>query len=230
MQQSALLNGTSRIVVCWIVILLIHCGRRGDLRRSPLKQIGHHLHDEPLAPAAVTPGDSVYQLAISMRDQADRSMAWLEFRGQLVLIAMFYSHCTYTCPVIVHKLKEIERAVSDLAKGRLRILLVSLDPERDTPTVLKELANAQGLSANWSLLQVSPSAVQELAAVLGVRYRQLADGNFNHSAVITLLDAEGRMVLRLPTLQEPIDAMRKQIDELAKRLVASAEMSDEKRH
>jgi protein SCO1/2 len=51
-------------------------------------------------------------------------------------------------------------------------------------------------SPSWTLLQPAAGDVRSLAAILGVRYRALADGEFNHTTTLVLLDAEGRVLAR----------------------------------
>jgi protein SCO1/2 len=48
----------------------------------------------------------------------------------------------------------------------------------------------------WTLASPPPSQVRAIAGVLGIRYRALADGEFNHTSELVLLDAEGRILAR----------------------------------
>ena len=69
------------------------------------------------------------------------------------------------------------------------------------PLALKEVADTRGLPApRWTLARAETGTVRRLAAVLGVRYRELADGEFNHNAVLVLLDRDGRIAARTETL------------------------------
>jgi protein SCO1/2 len=59
------------------------------------------------------------------------------------------------------------------------------------------VADKRGLDlARWTLAQPQPADVRAIAGVLGVRYRVLADGELNHTGVLVLLDADGRIVSR----------------------------------
>jgi protein SCO1/2 len=55
----------------------------------------------------------------------------------------------------------------------------------------------------WRLARTAASDVRPLAAVLGVQYRNLPDGDINHSSAILLLDADGREVARTEKLGVP---------------------------
>ena len=78
--------------------------------------------------------------------------------------------------------------------------MVTFDPERDTVAVLKETAEKHSCDKHWSLVRGSPADVRQVAAVLGVQYRRLASGEFNHSTSVLLLDAQGRITRRSGSL------------------------------
>ena len=143
------------------------------------------------------PGDSVYQLSAPMVDQAGRSFDWRARRGRPQVVAMFYTSCPYICPLIVDSGKAIESALTPAERARIDLLLVSIDPAHDTPAALAEVAGKRKLDpARWTLASPRADDLRQIAGLLGVRYRALADGNFNHTSALVLLDAEGRVVAR----------------------------------
>jgi protein SCO1/2 len=81
-------------------------------------------------------------------------------------------------------------------------VLVSIDPQRDTPGRLLEFAHGSRLGERWTLLNGDDDALIELAAVLGVRYRRVSETEFVHSNLITVLDAAGNIAYRQETLGE----------------------------
>jgi protein SCO1/2 len=102
---------------------------------------------------------------------------------------MVYTHCTATCPLAVAELKRVAVQHRDA-----RLVLVSLDPERDDPARLAGYARGLGLDARWTLLSGADADVRDLAATLGVRYRRVTPEDLAHSNLITLLDRQGRIV------------------------------------
>ena len=149
------------------------------------------------APPAALPADSVYQLPLKVTDQAGRSFEWSTRRGKPQLVAMFYTSCQYICPLIVDSGKAIEKQLTPAQQRRLGILLLSMDPGRDTPKALQSVVDKRHLdTARWTLASPPPGQVRALAGVLGIRYRQLADGEFNHTSALILLDANGRILAR----------------------------------
>jgi protein SCO1 len=143
------------------------------------------------------PGNSVYQLQASMRDQAGRAVQWRELRGKPRIATMFYTHCPYMCPLIVEAGKGVDSALTPAERSRLGMVMVSLDPKRDTPAALAALVAKRKIDGSrWLLLQPRAQDLRSIAGVLQVRYRALADGEFNHTSVLILLDADGRELAR----------------------------------
>jgi protein SCO1/2 len=71
---------------------------------------------------------------------------------------------------------------------------VSFDPGRDDVATLRSYADKRKLDPRfWTLARAEPAQVRQLSGVLGLQYRQLPDGEFNHSSELILLDAEGRI-------------------------------------
>lgn len=148
-------------------------------------------------PAPPLPGDSIYQLPLPLTDSQGQTRDWRTLRGKPRLVSMFYTSCQYICPLIIESGKAVERQLSPDQQKRLGVLLVSMDPARDTPPALKKVVDQRKLDlARWTLAAPPADDVRSVAAVLGIRYRQLADGEFNHSSMLILVDAEGRIVAR----------------------------------
>jgi protein SCO1/2 len=122
---------------------------------------------------------------------------WRELRGKPRIVAMFYSNCPFMCPLIIETGKGIERALTPAERARLGVVMVSLDPKRDTPAALSALVAKRKVDGRrWLLLQPRPQDLRAVAGLLKVRYRALADGEFNHTSAWVLLDAEGRELAR----------------------------------
>jgi protein SCO1/2 len=145
--------------------------------------------------------DSVYLLKDRYSDQAGREFTLVDGRGKPRVVAMFYTSCRYICPLIIDSARGVERSLDADEQARLGILLVSLDPARDDTAALKSVFDKRRLDpARWTLARTDQGAVRRLAAVLGVRYRALADGEFNHTSSMVLLDADGRVLARTERL------------------------------
>jgi protein SCO1 len=148
------------------------------------------------AAAATAPGDSVYRLAATLTDQDGRAFELASLQGTPVLASMFYSSCDMVCPMIFETVHATLAALPAADRAEMRVLMVGFDPARDTTAVLKKTAQARNCDAQWTLARADEATARKVAAVLGVQYRRLANGEFNHSTTIDLLDRQGRIAAR----------------------------------
>ena len=148
-------------------------------------------------PAPALPGDSIYQLPLPLTDSNGQTRDWRTLRGKPHLVSMFYTSCQYICPLIVESGKAVERQLTPAQQKKLGVVLISMDPARDDPAALKKVAEQRKLdTARWTLASPPAGDVRAVAGVLGIRYRLLADGEFNHSSALILVDANGRILAR----------------------------------
>lgn len=149
------------------------------------------------AATAPLPGDSVYQLDLKLTGQDGRQHALAARRGRPQLVSMFYTSCTMVCPLIIDSLRLTRHALPPSERDRVDVLAVSFDPAHDSVAALRRYAAVRKLDAiHWTLARAEPAGVRQLAAVLGLQYRQLPDGEFSHSSELILLDADGRIAAR----------------------------------
>jgi len=142
--------------------------------------------------SAELPETSIYHLDVKLIDQHGTAQSLDTFRGHPVIISMFYATCPNVCPVLISTIQMIERKLPADELAKLRVILVSVDPETDTPEILRRLAAKHHIDLDrWKLARASPQDVRKIAAVLRVKYRRLPDGEFSHTSVLTLIDDEG---------------------------------------
>lgn len=150
---------------------------------------------EPLAGTAPLPDKSLYQSESRWTTDAGKEVSLCSLRGRPQVIALFFTTCRSTCPVIVQDLRRLEAALPAELRSRVGFTLVSFDSERDTPEALAAYRRTRQLPDDrWTLLRGDPGDVLELAALLGVRFKQEANGQFAHSNTITVLNAAGEIV------------------------------------
>ena len=146
-----------------------------------------HVHgDLPPADGAMA-GMSLHHLEEPWVDQRGDTVRLADLGDRVQVVALVYTTCGQACPRIVAEMKQIESAVPDAG-----FVLVSIDPERDTPEQLARFAEGARLDpARWTLLTGSDGALLELAAVLGVRYRRISETDFMHTNALSVLDRAG---------------------------------------
>jgi protein SCO1/2 len=115
-----------------------------------------------------------------------------QFRGQPLVVTMFYGTCKSACPLLTRAMTATAAKLPAADRDKVKFLMVTLDPERDTQAELARFTREYALSApQFQVARTDANGVRLLAAALGIRYRQLPDGNFSHSSVLTALDADG---------------------------------------
>lgn len=156
--------------------------------------------------AVELPGDSVYRLPVTLIDQNGRAFHLADRAGKPQLVSMFYTSCQYMCPLIIESLKRTQKAIVQDGTAKPAVLMVSFDAQRDTPAHLRGVFGQRKLDATtWTLAHTDAASVRQLAAILDIQYRALPDGEFNHTSVMILLDAQGRIAARTDKM-DAIDA------------------------
>lgn len=157
---------------------------------------------------------SLFQLDSSWTNDQRASLKLGALGGRPLVVTMFFAKCEYACPVLVHDMKKVQAALSADARDKVGFVLVSFDTERDTPAALAEYRKNHELPANWTLLRGAPDDVLELAALLGVKFKKDARGQFAHSNILTVLNGSGEVVHQQIGLNQPPDETVKQLVQL----------------
>lgn len=132
------------------------------------------------------------------------------FRGKLMLVFFGYVHCPDVCPTSLAAMNEVLTGMTPEERGRIQPILISVDPERDTPEALKNYA----AYFHPSLIGVTgtPEQIATLAKAFGAGYiRQPTrpDGGYavDHSANTYLVGKDGKLAGTLP-YGAPADDLR----------------------
>lgn len=167
---------------------------------------GPHHHSMQNAPPADTYSpDSLYQLTSTWTTPAGQRLQLGALRGKVRVIVMHDTSCDDACPTLISLLKHIETELPQTIRDQVGFVGVTFDPERDTLPVLQAYQAKMHLDAqSWTLLRGQPGDVLELAVLLGVKYRQGAQGDFSHSNLITVLNQKGEIVYRQTGLRRRV--------------------------
>jgi protein SCO1/2 len=147
------------------------------------------------------PPQSIYNLAAQLIDQSGATRGLDMHRGHPVLVTMFYGSCTAACPLLIDTLRSFERSLTPAERSRIRVVLISIDPEHDTTDSLRTLATTRRIDlSRWTLVHTDEASVRKIAAVLNIQYRRLPDGTYNHASVISLLTPQGEIAAQSTVL------------------------------
>ena len=131
----------------------------------------------------------------TLTDQSGKPRAFSSLRGEPVLVFFGFTHCANICPTTLARLKSVHEARGGSLKAA-RIVLVSVDGDRDTPARLRSYLAP--LSADFIGLTGDPKATARIAAQFAaVFFKEPAgkDGNYNvmHSTQVFAVDKAGRL-------------------------------------
>ncbi|HVP18861.1 MAG TPA: SCO family protein [Spirochaetia bacterium] len=117
------------------------------------------------APPAALKGNIFSQPWIAsdfmLTDQHGKPFRMADTKGKVVVLTYIYTHCTDFCPFVALKLKEAGKLVG-ADEGRLVLVAVSTDPERDTPQVCAEYSKAIGMFDSWHFVTGRRAAVKKV--------------------------------------------------------------------
>ena len=118
-----------------------------------------------------------------------------DLKGKVVLVSFIFTTCNGTCPATTSRMERVQEALkAGGLDGRVRLLSISLDPERDTPKALQAYAQLYDAdAANWTFLTGSPGDVKKVLARWGMWVKPTANGQLDHPSRIFLLDVKGRI-------------------------------------
>jgi protein SCO1/2 len=164
---------------------------------------------DPLA----TAGDPAPDFALV--DQDARPVSLADLRGKPVLLDFIYTRCPGPCPILTGILRDARDGLSPEQRARVQLVSITLDPEHDTPDVLRDWAAKRRLDTQgWSLATGPAAEVDRVARGYGVGSVRQPGGEIEHTVATFLIDREGRIVRRyLGTKHDPA-AIRAEIEQL----------------
>lgn len=122
-------------------------------------------------------------------------------KGKITLMAMVYTHCPDICPMTTHNMQLVESKLSEKELENVRFVVITFDPNRDTPTVLKKFAEIRDINFDrWSFLSGDEQNTKEVMLKFDIKAVPAdssydAEGNLTyyivHTDRISLIDQEG---------------------------------------
>lgn len=154
----------------------------------------------------ITGADFGYELKLTDHHGQRRSLA--DFRGKLVVLFFGYTHCPDVCPITLSDMAQALKLLTPEQAARVQVLFVTVDPERDTPQVLR--AYVPYFHPNFLGLYGTPEEVARAAREFRITYRKhrepgASDYLVDHTAGSYVLDGAGRLRLFLPFAMSPED-------------------------
>ena len=115
-----------------------------------------------------------------------------DFRGKVVAVTFIYTSCTSTCPVLTPMMSFVQDQLGRDFGRNIVFVSITVDPERDTPLVLKEYATSFGANlSGWSFLTGSPAAIRDVTRRYGVVASKNISGDVDHTFLTSIVDQQG---------------------------------------
>jgi len=128
---------------------------------------------------------------LALVDQHGRTVTLETFRGRPILVTFAYAHCETVCPLVVADVLAVGRRMTGDPPA---ILVVTLDPWRDTPSRLGAIASAWSVSGDARVLSGPPDVVERTLNAWRVpRVRNEKTGDLSHPSVVYVIGPTGRI-------------------------------------
>lgn len=129
---------------------------------------------------------------LTSQDGAPVSLASL--RGKVVAVTFIYTTCPDVCPLLTQKMARVQDELGPSFGSKVHFVSITVDPERDTPAVLKGYAQNYGARLDgWNFLTGSPTAIRDVTRRYGVFVAKQEDGSVDHTALTSIVDGDGEM-------------------------------------
>jgi protein SCO1 len=114
------------------------------------------------------------------------------FRGKVVAVAFIFTTCGSTCPLLTSKMVQVQHQLGTDFGAKIAFVSITLDPEHDTPEMLKLYAEAYEADPDgWSFLTGDPAAVRDVVRRYGVFAAKTDDGGIDHTSLVSIIDRRG---------------------------------------
>ena len=160
------------------------------------------------------PSDSLFQLNSSWQTQEAKRVKISDFEGHGYFVAMIFTSCRSVCPLLISDLKFLAKKLGPKVQKNIRFLLISIDPETDSPAVLKKYKGKMKLDDRWTLLNGKKADVTELAAALGFQFKENKIEKFTHSSSVYLMNGKGQVVAKQVQRMKNMDVFLGKASEL----------------
>jgi protein SCO1/2 len=126
-------------------------------------------------------------------------LALRDLHGKVVAVTFIYTSCADTCPLLTAKMAGLQRQLGKDFGPRVFFASITVDPERDTPDVLRRYAEGHGAKpSGWAFLTGAPPEIEAVAKRYGVYAKRTERGDVDHTFLTSVIDREG--VLRVQYL------------------------------
>lgn len=152
--------------------------------------------------------DSVYNIDSKWETQNGDQLQLKDLEGKVLVTAMIFTSCKTACPRLTAEMRTISQKAGITDPDKIRYVLISIDPETDTPAVMKDYLAANGFTGKeWLFLRGNEENTRALANVMAVKYKKITPIEFSHSNIVSVYSKEGILAYQKEGLDSDIDQM-----------------------
>jgi protein SCO1 len=153
----------------------------------------------------------------TLTQQNGKRLALKELRGKVLAITFIFASCADTCPLLTAKLVDIQNRLGSDFGPKVYFVSITVDPERDTPDVLKRYAEAYKVNpAGWAFLTGTPAEIRDVAKRYGIYTKKTSRGDVDHTFLTSLVDQSGTLRVQYMGVQFNPDEMLRDLQSLMK--------------
>lgn len=183
------------ILALGLSVFMLSCDGGDDMKIEPIPGDAVAVTSTSIVEDAVLPELSVYHLPATWTNQNGETLEMKELKGKVLVMVMIYTSCKSACPRLVADMRNIEKQIASKDLDKVEFIMVSIDPETDTPERLKKFSiDNQMVDDHWMFLRGTPEDTREFAAVLAVNYKKISPIDFSHSNIISVFDEQGVLI------------------------------------
>ena len=151
----------------------------------------------------------------TLTTQDGNRLSLQELRGRVVLLTFIFTSCKDSCPLLTHKMATLQPRLGGDFGPNAFFVSITVDPERDTPAVLKRYAAAHGAKlAGWAFLTGTQAQVRTIVRRYGAFYRKIPGGDIDHASLTSLVDRNGTLRVQYLGVRFDPDELFKDIQSL----------------
>jgi protein SCO1/2 len=150
-----------------------------------------HAHDAPHDQRLPRIGPAP-DFTLTSQDGAPVSLH--DFRGKVVAVTFIYTYCPDLCPMLTANMAHVQDKLGSAFGPSVAFVSITVDPEHDTPEVLKQYAQDFGADLDgWAFLTGDPTIIREVGRKYGIFARKVAKGDVDHTFLTSLIDPTGTL-------------------------------------
>lgn len=165
-------------VLLLLVVFLFSCTKKEDENKKDISL-----------------NESIFLLDSKWETQNSKEIQLRDLKGKNLVMVMIFTSCQTACPLLVADMKKVSQKIKKDKLKETTMVLVTIDPENDTPQTLRDYAKQNKMTGEeWLFLRSDLESVRELANVLTVKYKKISPIVFSHSNIISVFNKSGEMV------------------------------------